>query len=101
MPAQKSIAQLKRCDGLIAAKIITQEIFDRDLLLTDVENIPWRVGPLKEGDIDEEFRALMIQRKADLAAGVAPAEPVRPQVTGLGEGAQDGGEGLEAGRNHG
>jgi hypothetical protein len=68
----KSLAQLRRCDGLVANGTITKEVFERDLLASDIENIPWRLGPPKEEDGNEEFqreyRAATAARKAALLA---------------------------------
>lgn len=131
--AFKSLAQMRRCDTLIAAGTITKEVFQRDLAATDVESIPWRVGPLKPEDPDQAgqdayrntaqalklavIRAaqMKVMTDSDLNEIAAddenPAqeaaqqeihrrslpqapEPYNPQ----GEGAKEGGEGLEAGR---
>lgn len=65
-----SLAQARRCDSLIAEGTVTKEIFERDLLASDLDNIPWRKGPLKEADPDQagqdEFRAALIARKTAL-----------------------------------
>ena len=91
-----SIAQLRRCDSLVEQGTIKKEIFDRDLLATDIDATIWRKGPAKEEDGSEEFQAeyrkVMIERRQALAA--AAAEAYNPQ----GEGLQQGSEGLEAGR---
>jgi hypothetical protein len=110
MGGMKSLAQMRRNDGLVEAGTITREVFDRDLLETDVASIPWRVGPNKPTDPGEEeiqaIREKFVAKKAELLAAQASAaetaalpstpaaEPYNPQ----GEGLQDGGEGLEAGR---
>lgn len=62
----KSIAQLRRCDGLVEAGTVTREIFERDLLATDLDNTPWRVGPAKEGDNDAEYLAEIRARQTAL-----------------------------------
>ena len=63
-----SLAQARRCDSLIEAGTITKEVFERDLLASDLATIPWRKGPLKPEDPDQagqdEFRAALIARKA-------------------------------------
>ena len=68
----KSLAQIRRCDGLIAEGTVTQEAVDRDLAATDVAALPWRVGALKPDDPDQaaqdEYRAAVTARKAALAA---------------------------------
>jgi hypothetical protein len=63
-----SIAQALRCDGLVTAGSITKEVFERDLLATDLGAIPWRKGPAKEGDGDPEALASLVARKAALQA---------------------------------
>ncbi len=119
-----SLAQLKRCDNLVTEGAIQKELFERDLLATDVENIPWRKGPLKEEDPDaevqEQYRTIVLARKGALAdapkIGTMTDDELRTIAANLYrpdrlqasnelirrypsyEGLQDGGEGLEAGR---
>ena len=63
-----SLAQARRCDSMVTEGVVTKEVFERDLLATDLEAIPWRKGPLKPEDPDEEdqesFRCDIIARKA-------------------------------------
>ncbi len=96
-----SIAQLRRCDSLVTAGTIAKEVFERDLLATDIENTPWRKGPAKEDDGSEEFQAeyrkVMIERRQGLAAAI-PTPSNQEGYNPQGEGLQEGGEGLEAGR---
>ena len=65
-----SLAQARRCDSMVTEGVVTKEVFERDLLATDLEAIPWRKGPLKPEDPDQagqdEFRAALIARKAAL-----------------------------------
>lgn len=49
----KSLAQARRCDTLVTSGTITKEVFQRDLAVTDLDSIPWRVGPLKPDDPDQ------------------------------------------------
>lgn len=53
-----SLAQAKRCDSLVKDGLIVKEIYERDLLATDIESLPWRKGPAKDGDPSaEEMKA--------------------------------------------
>lgn len=67
-----SLAQARRCDSLVADGTIAKEIFERDLLASELETMPWRKGPLKADDPDQaeqdEYRAALIARKAALQA---------------------------------
>ncbi len=83
-----SVAQLRRCDSLVASGEIAKEVFNRDLLATDIESIPWRKGAAKEEDGTEEFqnefRASMLERRQEIAlaiaAGIATTEAeAKPQ----------------------
>lgn len=71
----KSLAQMRRCDTLIAAKTITIETFQRDLAVTDVDVIPWRVGPLKPEDPDqagqEQYRKVAQALKAAILKDIS------------------------------
>src|SRR4051812_44949079 len=69
----KSIAQLKRCDGLVADGTVKKESFERDLLATDLDNTPWRKGPPKEEDGDAEYQAGYIQAMKDRKAALVGA----------------------------
>lgn len=69
----KSLAQARRCDSLVEAGSISREIFERDLMATNIEAIPWRAGPLKPEDPDEagqeEFRAKLAARQSEIGQG--------------------------------
>lgn len=125
----KSWAQMKRCITLIPEGKITAERFDADLVATNLDSIPWRVGPAKEGDGEDlEFTISMRERKIQIVAGETPeailvdlkgmadsqlraiaSNPNRPDVEAAieelerrhlsKEGLQEGSEGLEAGRD--
>jgi len=65
-----SLSQIKRCDSLVEAGTIALGIFERDLLATEIESIPWRKGPAKPTDgtqeEQEDYRNKMIQHRAEL-----------------------------------
>lgn len=78
----KSLAQIRRCDSLLTNGTLAahdverlRSSVDRDLMATNVDVIPWRVGALKPDDPDEAaqeaFRAAVRERKANLAAAQA------------------------------
>lgn len=78
----KSLAQIRRCDSMLTNGSLPlhdverlRKSVDRDLMATDIDVIPWRVGALKPDDPDEAaqeaFRATIRERKATLAAAQA------------------------------
>ena len=73
-----SLAQARRCDALVETGTITKEVFERDLLATDIESIPWRKGPAKEEDGTQEaqdaYRAMLVERKGAIVLSQAVGE---------------------------
>ncbi len=69
-----SIAQIRRCEGLVTDGTVKKEDFERDLIATDIDNVPWRKGTPKEGDGDVEYLASIKKRRADLLAAL-PEKP--------------------------
>ncbi|HEU4401900.1 MAG TPA: hypothetical protein VFT43_07320 [Candidatus Polarisedimenticolia bacterium] len=54
MPGFKSLAQMRRCETLVAEGKMTQEAFDKAKAETNFDGLPERLHPKKERPVDPE-----------------------------------------------